>query len=72
MCWMTSFRASILAKIVSTDSLKADTFPKSTINKVVMDFTIEKDNRKETSSADKIEEESLHKVDEVQHLKAWR
>jgi hypothetical protein len=49
---MTSFRASLLAKIVSAEALKADTFPKSTFNNVVMDFTIEKDNRKKTSSAD--------------------
>lgn len=73
MCWMTSFRASFLANIVSTESLIADTFPKSTINKVcVMGFTIEKDDWKETTSTEKIDEESFHKVDDVQHLKSWR
>lgn len=72
MCWITSFRASVLANIVSTDSFKVDRFPKSTFNKVVLGFTIEKDNWKETSSPDKVKEESFNKVDEVQHLESWR
>ena len=39
-----NFHASVLANIVSIDSLKADTFPKSMFNIVVMNFIIEKDN----------------------------
>lgn len=56
---MHNFLASLLADVVSMEPLN-ETFSKSTVNKVVREITVKKDNRKETSASNQITEESFN------------
>ena len=59
ICSMHNFLASLLADVVSMEPLN-ETFSKSTVNKVVREITVKKDNRKETSASNQITEESFN------------